>query len=207
MNGAAEMQGSSGCSRVFAAPCVARSGSGRYFVHEARCRLARILIPNCVILGPGERVHLLTRCVTARFLGACLVASVPGCHQAAAPRPSDFEVCDTTGGRPTELVASFPKEGRIVADSATLIGVVVDRTTGRAVPEAVVRAIGPTRRVTATDSAGGFRIGPILPGQYHVTSVRLAYRGGDTTVTLVGGQNFRVRLALQFEACGLPPRS
>ncbi|HEY0673174.1 MAG TPA: carboxypeptidase regulatory-like domain-containing protein [Longimicrobiales bacterium] len=78
----------------------------------------------------------------------------------------------------------------------TLRGRVLDASTGRPVPVAVVRSLTAERAVV-TDSSGSFALGPLMTGDHRLEAGRIGFRTTLLPVNLAGADTVTIYLVPQ----------
>jgi TonB-dependent starch-binding outer membrane protein SusC len=85
--------------------------------------------------------------------------------------------------------------GNLAAQSGTITGRVIDRTTQLPVPSAQVRVLG-TERGALTDQEGRYSITGVGPGSYEVSVRRVGYGSSSQRVTVTSGSSATAEFAL-----------
>jgi hypothetical protein len=114
--------------------------------------------------------------------------------------------CDTRPLKPIGRTAQVP-EATVVAEFATVAGVVAQRETGDALESAGVRlmaAVGGTGRSKSerpTDSRGGFTFDSVIPGRYQIRVRHINEYQDSASILAVAGRLDTVRFALRANRC------
>src|SRR5205085_978877 len=88
------------------------------------------------------------------------------------------------------------------AQTGRITGVVTDSTNGQPVPSATVTIVG-TRLGAATNSEGRYSISGVPVGSAQLRVQRLGYALRTRNITVVGGENPAVNVALSVQATQL----
>ena len=91
----------------------------------------------------------------------------------------------------------------VSAQAATLKGKVIDSELGEAIPAALVRIKGAGSPITA-DSAGGFSIAEVKPGEIEITVQAMGFESKSWKFTVQAGQAINRNFALDFTGEKLP---
>jgi hypothetical protein len=108
--------------------------------------------------------------------------------------------------KPIGRAARVP-EAAVVAEFATVAGVVVQRETGDALQGAGVRLLavagstGHSKSERPTDSKGGFSFDSVIPGRYQVRVRHINEYQDSASILAVAGRLDTVRFALRAFRC------
>jgi hypothetical protein len=108
--------------------------------------------------------------------------------------------------KPIGRVAQIP-EAAVVAEFATIVGVVTQRETGDALQDAGVRLIAvagsasDSRPERHADLKGGFTFDSVVPGRYQIRARRINEDQDSASILAVAGRLDTVRFALRANRC------